>query len=534
MNSRFDYEIKKAASPAMAGVSAREVKCLLDEWERENVNIHSLIIIRQGIIGCELYKEPLTSRDVHMLYSVSKSVLSAAFGFAVDEGYLSESTTFYDIFPEYCKIDDKYLMELKLIDLLAMRSGKRFSVLKKPEADWLEYFVNGYWEFQPGTDFRYVSENSFVVAAAIVRATGMSLTEFLKPRLYAPLGIEAPFWETSPDNIEAGGWGIQLTPMDFAKFTLCCHNNGAFNGRQVIPAWWIKKATSFVSETKGSQRHRDSQAGYGYGFWRCAGADNSFRCEGLYSQYGISLKNSDACIVITAGAADLQKTLDVLWRHSDKLFIKKGMTGEDVELCLTPSPRAVVSERQETTEAKLDGKLYRMRRRYFLNRIGFPVSSLPMPALHFAKTPGGNMQSLRFSFDRQACTFSWSEDGGFHNEIRASMDGSDIRSRIVIGEMSFDVIAYARWLKKDKLELYIRPLSCVAARRFEFTFKKNKIYMYPDVVPTLTENARVIGEKVKCVLPGLYFRTWVDILVPRVTKILQPIHKGRMISPTNN
>lgn len=523
-----EKRIPRAEKPSEVGVSSKEVQNLINEWEKEKVNIHSVMILRHGKVACEAFKSPLQPTDSHMVYSVSKSFLSVAFGFAVDEGFISLDTKFIDIFPEYRDKKDKNLEKLTLLDLVAMRSGKRFSVLAKRIDNWIDYFVNGYWDFEPGTDWRYVSENFFVVSAALKRATGMGLNEFLTPRLYEPLGIDVPFWERSPDNIEAGGWGIQLKTEDIAKFILCCHNNGVYDGKQVIPAWYLEKATAYQSDNSRSQRKPDSQAGYGYGFWRCAGVKNAFRCEGLYSQYGISLKDYDACIVTTASTANLQLTLDVLWKYIDKIFIEENSSdnADNISIRISPSPEHGVKRNPEK-EKQITGNTYKMRKKIFLNMINYPVSVLPMPAIYFSKDPGGNIQNIQFNFNENGLDFSWIEDGGFKNKIYVSMNGEHRRSKIVLGEMEFDVLATAKWLDEKTLEMIVRPLSTVASRRLVFTFNGDRITLYPDVIPPLSENAKTIGETIKCVLPGTYFKMWVDILVPKITMILQPKHHGK-------
>lgn len=518
--------LPRAKTPENA-VSLKAVRRLFDEWQNENVAIHSFMLIKDGEVFAEAYMPPFKADDAHNVYSISKSFLSVAAGFALSEGALSEDTRFVDVFPEYKKRRDRYLNELTVRDLLAMRSGKHISVLKKRGRDYLKSFVRAPWAFRPGRDWRYVNENYYVLSKIICKTYGCSVNDFLKPRLYEPLGIKTPFWETSPDNTEAGGWGLHLKSEDIAKFILCCHNGGALNGRQIIPREYILKATSPLSNTSRSQRSPDSKAGYGFGFWQCAGAKDAFRCEGLYSQYAISLKEHNACVVITAGCADLQKTLDVFWKHKDSLFSPDGEACEE-EPQLSPAISPEISKRT-VLESRISGKTFKVKRKIFLRMLGREISFLPMQTVWFAKEPGGNIDNLRFDFCESGLSLSWSEKKQYKNKIGLAMDGTFKEGEIKLGEIKLKTLSCAKWLNESTLEAVIIPAGEVAARRFVFKFNKSKLTIIPGALPTVSENAAAIGEKIKCILPSAYFKMWVDILVPRVSRILQPKHKARII-----
>lgn len=156
--------------------------------------------------------------------------------------------------------------------LLTMTSGKNPSLLLDKTKDrWIKDFFNAPWISEPGEMFLYVSENIYMLCAILVRVTGISVTEFLTPRLYEPLGIPVPYWETDHHGVEVGGWGLMLPVEDFAKFTLCYAQNGVYEGKQVIPARWVQEATSVHSDNSAN-RDLDASAGYGYCFWQCGGA----------------------------------------------------------------------------------------------------------------------------------------------------------------------------------------------------------------------------------------------------------------------
>lgn len=513
-------------SAGECGVSLSGINNLLEDFKNNNVSLHSFMLLKDGAVAFECYAYPFSEDDTHSVYSVSKSILSIALSFALNEGLLSLDTRFVDVFPKYKSTRDKCLKKLSVYDLISMRSGKRLSVLMKKSDDWVDDFAGAPWDFEPGTDFRYVNENYYVLSEMLCTLSGMSLTEYLTPRLYEPLGIEPPFWETSPKGYEAGGWGIHLKTEDIAKLVLCCQNDGVYEGKQVIDAEYIKKATSKLSETSGSQRKPDSRAGYGYGFWQCENKYADFRLEGMYSQYAISLKAFNACIVTTSTCADLQLTLDVLWRHLEELFEGENDTKKFFEL---PSELPRKSERRKETEERISGSLYKIKRKRFLKRIGREVSVFPMQTIYFAKEKGGNIDNVRFDFEKDRLYFSWNEHKVFDNKIACGLNGQWEISEMTLGEVKLRVYSYARWLDDEKLEITVLPVGEAALRRFVFKFSGDRITFYPDAKPSLRENSRSVGETIKCVLPGAYFKMWVDILVPKVTSILQPPHKGKKI-----
>ncbi len=513
--------IERAVCSEDVDVSSREIQNMLNKMEKENVDIHSIMVLRYGKVACEAYKSPFSKADVHMMYSVSKSFLSVAFGFAYREGLWDFSTKFADIFPEYKNSKDKKLSDLKIVDLLGMCSGKRTARLGN---DWLKSFVNAKWDFAPGKEWRYVNENYYALAEILVKLTGMSVTDYLTPRLYIPLDISVPLWEKSPKGIEAGGWGLFLTTEDLAKFILCCHNKGVYRDVQVIPAQWLELATSNLFDNSLSQTDADSKAGYGYGFWQCAGMKNTFRCEGMYSQYAISFLDYDACIIITSGCAALQKTLDIVWEFAEKAFTNKNLNQIKIHISPSYSCDKSLSSKYET---EINGKIYKIHKCRFVDLCGYPVSSIPMPALFFAKEKGGSITDLSFHFSDDGFNMCWTENGGYVNMIFVPLNGTFAKGRITIGEITFDVAATGKWNTDNELEVLIKPLAAVATRKFVFVFKDRKIRIYPDMIPSIDEKAEILGEKLKSVLKGKYFEWWIDVLVPRVRYILQPTHYGK-------
>ena len=178
-----------AKTPEEVGVSSKTLSEFIDRCLELNKEIHSFMVIRNNKIACEVYREPFNKESNHMMYSVSKSFTSTAIGFAIDEGYFKVDTRFVEIFPEARgeKLDE-YLEELTVEDLLTMRSGKEVSpFLDKTKDRWFQDIMASNWISEPGTEFLYVSENMYLLCAIIHKVVGMSVMDYLKPRLFGNL-----------------------------------------------------------------------------------------------------------------------------------------------------------------------------------------------------------------------------------------------------------------------------------------------------------------------------------------------------------
>ena len=518
--------IERAKTPESVGIDSSVISKMTEEMSYRGINVHSLMILRHDKVACEAWSNPLTPEMPHMVYSISKSFLATAYGFALDEGKITRETKLVDVFPVLLKKKDPLLEKLTIHHLLCMTAGKQTSIRGSKSDDWLQLFVKAKWIFEPGTSWRYVNDNYYIASKMLCEVLGESITDYLTPRLYEPLGIDIPFWEHSPDGVEAGGWGLMLKTEDIAKIILCYQNKGKYNEVQIIPEWWTREATSFITDNSVSEKEPDASAGYGCGFWRCAGMPNTYRCEGMFCQYAISFEDYNACLIMTSEHSDLQETLDVIWKYMPKAFIEPNEKNKGKNISLTDKT-TVINKAHSPTEKTINSKTYSLRKCRFINFIGFPISVLPMPIVFFAKDRGGNMDNLKFKFSEKGCVFSWEEDGGFRNEIFLSMTGEASFDEIVIGELRMIARTYAYWENNNTLVMHIRPLSSVAERILKFEFNGNKIKMHPSYIPGTDEKAKKVGDKLKCILIGKWFHWWIDFLVPRVGKILNPTHYGK-------
>lgn len=143
------------------------------------------------------------------------------------------------------------------------------------------------------------------------KTTGHRLLDYLKPRLFDPLGIEGAEWEQSPEGYDCGGFGLSIKTEDIARFGQFLLQRGQWEGNQLLPASWVDLATRKHSDNSNTQTSPDWMAGYGYQFWRCV--PDCYRGDGAFGQYCVVIPRLDMVIAITSGVDDMQAMLTPLW-----------------------------------------------------------------------------------------------------------------------------------------------------------------------------------------------------------------------------
>ena len=211
---KHPYEIQPIAqplprcTPEEAGISSAVAEQLFRTVEKDvdTLGVHAMMLIRDGKVFAEGYWAPYRPNLPHMLYSASKSIVSTAIGFAYDEGLIDLDRRLDDIFTELPPSSNKWARLMTVRHLLTMSTGIRFNEIGSMlDRDWVKMFMESVPKFEPGTQFEYNSLNTYMLSAVLKRITGQSLTEYLIPRLYEPLGITNYPWEACPMGTEKGG-----------------------------------------------------------------------------------------------------------------------------------------------------------------------------------------------------------------------------------------------------------------------------------------------------------------------------------------
>ncbi len=526
MSERND--IPRAKSPEEVGVSAKVVKSFLEDGAKKGYEFHSLMVIRHGKVAVEWYNEPYNKDTPQAVYSVSKSFTSTAIGFAINEGLISLDTKVVDIFPDYPpKKSDPRFEKLTVHNLLRMSSGKQPSFLSdKSKVDWIKDFINSPWVFEPGEKFLYINENIFILSAIINRVTGLSMREYLEPRLFKPLDIDFPFWETDRNGVEAGGWGLYLKTEDIAKLALCYQQKGVYNGIQVIPEEWTTQATKKQIDNEYNRPGTDASYGYGYCFWKNSIDEDSFRADGMFSQFGIGIPKYDATVVLTSAVTDETGCLEHLFNYFPKAFEETNNESENIKnTCVEP---LYPSDRPATEDAIKD-RYIKFRKKLLLNLTGFQLSVLPMAVTYMLTDKPGNIDMVKFDFDEKECRMKWSE-GLETNTIILGLDGRYRYSKITLGNIDFTVCANAMWLDDESLLVTIRPIQTVAKRNLIFEFKpKDKVIMIPSSSPSGAEILNNLTGFFEQMIPNKAILKVFNKVMACAPKILEPKHYGKFI-----
>ncbi len=521
--------LPRVSSPEEVGVSSSALAEYIRDIEESGIESHSLMILRHGKVAFETWREPYTSDLPHTMYSVSKSVISTAAGFAVSEGLMTLDTKLLDVFPEYRtgkRTEDDEKITLRA--LLTMTAGKDVSILSdKTSKTWVKDFLDSRWAFKPGEGWKYISENTYCIAAMISRLTGMTVTEYLTPRLYEPLGIEVPAWERDALGVETGGWGIFLKTEDLAKIALCYLNHGQYMGQQIIPEEWTAEATKKQADNSNDVGI-DNTVGYGYFFWRCGGCEDAYRFDGMFSQFAIVFEKLDAILITTNNEVNEQKVRDAIWRHFPDAFIDEDAPVKAEIPALKPLTGIAPRERSKTWEKKLDGRTIRITPNKALAVAGYPLSVLSFAAVYMSADKAGPMDNIKFSFYEDECTMYWTE-GDEANIIHIGMDGTERQSRIRLGKLDYTAASSAAWTDKGTLEVWIRPLEAVGQRRLKFSFRSGRVSLKPTTMPTLRSLAVNVADSLGGLFPNPTIFGIVRAVMKNLDLVLEPTHYGKIV-----
>jgi CubicO group peptidase (beta-lactamase class C family) len=303
------------STPEEQGVSSSAVLGFVEAAEQRMNGLHSFVLMRHGHVVAEGWWAPYGAEEPHMLYSLSKSFTSTAVGLAISEGKLSLYDPVVKFFPESAPADpSKNLSAMRVRDLLRMSSGQLKEDIDKfpfgSQEDLVKVFLAMPVPFKPGTHFVYNTEATYMLSAIVQKVTGQTVLDYLRPRLFEPLGIANPAWEASAQGVSFGGFGLSIRTEDIARLGQLFLQKGKWQGAQLVPESWVEAATS-LQTSNGSNPDSDWDQGYGYQFWRCK--HGFYRGDGAFGQLCIVMPEYDAVLAVTAGTGDMQAELNTVW-----------------------------------------------------------------------------------------------------------------------------------------------------------------------------------------------------------------------------
>lgn len=487
-----------------ASVDHSAIEDFLRETAAAGMENHSLLIMRHGKIIFERYAYPYAAGIPHMMFSVTKSMVSTAVGFAIDEGLLTLDTKIADLFPSRERSDDPRWDELTVESLLTMHSGKKYSFLRDmSESDYVEDFMKA--PFRKRGGFLYSNDDAHVLAVAVADAAGEPLVDYLMPRLFEPLGIERPFWETDARGYCIGGTGIYLKTGDIARICNCYLHGGRHEGRQVIPGEWAARAVKFKVE---SGEDHD----YGYLFW--CDEEGNYKMGGMFGQYGVVYPQHGAVVALTGCAVDEEGFREIYEKYFPRAFEKTTDEGAAVSLERFLGERdnqiEIPRSARNPLEREIAGRCYHLNRavKRLSEMLNNPASIIPMALnVTFARRPRESADRLSFEFGENDCTISWQE-GKSRVRLVSGMDGAPRLAQIERCGYPYQLWSYCHW-EGDRLIVIVKPINTVATQRFEFTFKKERLTLrirsFPDFVEFARVNAVPSGQipEIKVITPVL-------------------------------
>jgi CubicO group peptidase (beta-lactamase class C family) len=382
------------STPESQGVSSAAIFDFVTAAEKTIHSLHSFMLIRHGNVVAEGWWQPYRPETPHMLFSLSKSFTATAIGLAIAEGRLTLDDAVLPFFHgDAPKKVSENLAAMRVCHLLSMSTGhdqdstERVMRSRNPFKKFLSLPV----EHTPGTYFVYNSAASFMLAAIVQRLTSQSLVEYLTPRLFEPLGIADATWESHPNGVNFGGWGLNIKTEDIARFGQLYLHKGQWNGQRILSEAWVEAATSKqVSNEK--EPNPDWNQGYGYQFWRCR--HNSYRGDGAFGQYCLVMPDQDAVLAITSGVADMQAVLNLVWKKLLPAMGKK-LKPADVE-----------------NSERLERALKNLAISPPLGATSSPISEVVSGKTYTFEKNYETLRSLCFDFGADACTLTYYLLGG--------------------------------------------------------------------------------------------------------------------------
>ena len=293
----------RISTPEKQGMDSEKLADMMEKTLKEKYQIDSITIVRNGYIVLDSYFYPFIKDARHIIHSCTKSITSAAFGIAVDKGYIKNlNQSVHDIFAEkqFANVNaDKKAITLK--NLLTMTSGlktedsylyrwKGLNAMVKQE-DWVQYVLDRPMMEKPGSRFEYSNCVTFLLSAILQRATKQTAFDFMKQHLFKPLRIIDVNWIAAPDGINVGYGQMWLNPHDMAKIGWLYLNNGQWDGQQVISEKWVADSTR-------KQINATLYDGYGYQWW--VSYDKFYAAVGHRGQFIYVLPRQNMVVVFTS------------------------------------------------------------------------------------------------------------------------------------------------------------------------------------------------------------------------------------------
>lgn len=258
------------SSPEAQGMDSEVLANAFDYVREHQTPIHSLTIIRNGYVVVDAYFWPFQKGQYHDVASVTKSVTTTLAGIAIGKHALELHQPLTSVFGAQgiANLDERK-KRVTLEHLMTMSSGLDCDASHgeitlsrmRQSSDWSRFMLDLPMRDEPGSHFEYCSGGMHLLSAAITKATGQSAFDFARRELFGPLGINHAAWPADGHGVSYGWGDLHLEPLDMAKLGYLWSNDGRWEGRQLVPAAWMRAAVRPQAQLEASDEK------YGYGLW---------------------------------------------------------------------------------------------------------------------------------------------------------------------------------------------------------------------------------------------------------------------------
>jgi CubicO group peptidase (beta-lactamase class C family) len=353
-------------TPEEQGVPSETIARFFQMIDEKGYDVHGLMMIRHGKVIAEHWWAPYAPQYQHAMYSATKTFTSTAIGFAVQEGLLNIEDKVISFFPDLLPDTiSPQLAGLSVKHLLTMSVGHASMSYAGSGKSQVRSFLAAHFAHEPGTSFAYNITASHMMSHIITKVSGVSLYEYLKPRLLDPLGIADVVWEMDNDGYNMGNGGTHMKTSDLAKMGLFLLNKGKWEGQQLLDPAWIDAATTphiyqHPERTPEENAADDGSQGYGYQIWM--GRQNSYRAIGGQNQLIMVIPDYDFILVCHSSIGDEagfnSLIYDMLPSMSDKKL--KADSSFDLTAAIAGYKIRLPFEGTSTSRVTMSTRRYRM------------------------------------------------------------------------------------------------------------------------------------------------------------------------------
>lgn len=473
------------ACPEEVGISSDVIHRWLDALEQTGTEMHSFMLARHAKVCAEGWWQPYAPPLIHSQQSLTKTYAVTALGALYDEGLLSLEEKVAEIFAEYLPEQPcERLMRMTVRHLLSMSSGIQGTVdIGDPQ--WIRAFLSLPVTEEPGQAFRYSGLCTALGAAILRKKTGMDLIEYMRPRIFDKIGIDASRLKSlrMGDGLEYAGGGFFTTTEDNLRLMMLYLNHGVWQGTRVLSRAWCQAVTTrqidTASEERGNPGSADNYVGYGLQCWMCR-PKGVYRADGAMGQYAIVFPELDAVLAITQ-TADIrrgqhQAVLDTVW---DVLMpgIQAGVTKQDAAACKALQrrlrclalPRAVYDPCLQTDARRIHGRTWLLEQN--------DVILLPGTCFASLGREKAGVEAVSFRFGEKTAELLWKQRGEAMR-VEVGTCGIAAVNRGCYGPARLEWLwALGGWKEPNVFECELRMLETCFSAVYTFCFGNTRMSM---------------------------------------------------------